>query len=285
MFFLLLACQRPEVSQPWQIDRLRILAVAAEPPEPRPGDTVTFTSLVVSPDDPVAAVLWLSCGTGGSFGCDTSVLQDLDFENPETIDPQTLLDAGLIGAEPYWAPAWEVPTDFLDALTEDEKLEGMSAMINLTAIPESAATAEVDDLNLVESAFKRIPVSLAPTPNHNPTVTGVQVDELPIPEAGARIYLEPNQTYSLTIQLSDDSIEDYTYRNSGGEDETRTEEPYFTWYAQEGSFDQTATLWPYTTVAFTTPETPTITDPSIWVVVRDRRGGMSWYTLPVSYLP
>ena len=46
MLLFLLACSRIEVSESWQIDRLRILAIAAEPAEPRPGDTVRFRSLV-----------------------------------------------------------------------------------------------------------------------------------------------------------------------------------------------------------------------------------------------
>jgi hypothetical protein len=287
MLFLLFSCYQIEVSQPWEIDRLRILAVASEPAEPKPGDTVSFSSLVLSPDDPVAAVIWFACTTGGEFGCDTSALSELDFSDPENLDPQVLLDAGLIGAEPYLPPSWVVPADFLDALSEEERLEGAAAMISLTAIPESAAAAsgeELQDINLVESAYKRVPVSLAPTPNHNPKLAGIQVDTLPAVAPGTTLYLEPAQTYELTVVLSEDSLESYIYHNNEGVDEERIEEPYFTWYAQEGSFDQTAVLYPTLTVKYTTPAAPDFDAPSIWVVVRDRRGGMGWLEVPIRYL-
>ena len=69
MLLYLLACNQETVAESWQIDRMRILAIAAEPAEPKPGDTVHFQSLIVSPNKPVECSAWLGCsGDAGACG-------------------------------------------------------------------------------------------------------------------------------------------------------------------------------------------------------------------------
>lgn len=279
------ACTTVEVSQAYEIDRLRILAVAAEPAEPRPGDTVTFSSLVVSPTAPVALTTWFACFLDGddAFGCTidptfTEGLADLD---PSTLTPEELAElyaelaeAGLIGVEPFLPPTWQVPDDALDGLSDAEKLEGRVATVTVTAIPDQEVVEEGD----VEIAYKRVPVSLATTPNRNPVVEGLRVDGIQVAE-GARLVLDRGQAYTIEAVLPDDAIETYRYLNPDGVEEERVEEPYYAWYLQEGSFDQSTTLEPYRSVVYTTPAAPTLLEQSVWVVVRDRRGGMAWSEL------
>ena len=277
-----IACTTDELSESWQIDRLRVLAVAAEPAEPRPGDTVTFSSLVVSPGVDVAATVWFACLFGDDeYGCevDPSLLGSL--EDTTKLDEDTLdalYDAGFIGAEPYLPPVWQVPTDALADLSEDERQEGLTALINVTAIPDQDEITE-DDLEL---AFKRVPVSEAKTPNHNPVIANVTVDAFEVAE-GSTVSVDRGLPYTLGVTLTDDSVEPYTYVTEDGVAEDREEEPYFTWYAEHGSFEQTSSLWPYTTVTWYPPTDRTVDAGSLWVVVRDRRGGMAWSRVDVAY--
>jgi len=282
---LILGCGATQLSQSWQIDRLRVLAVAAEPAEPRPGDVVSFTSLTVSPAVPVAMTTWFVCVFEDAAGCaiDPSVTEDLEGLDPSELSAEELAAlyaelqaAGLIGVEPFLPPTWVVPADTLDALDATARLEGVTATVSVTAIPDQEVVDEGD----LELAFKRVPVSEATTPNRNPGPVGLTVDGLAFP-AGTRVALERGQTYTLAVSLPDDAIEDYTYVTQDGVSETRTEEPYFTWYLQEGSFDETDTLYPYVEVQYTTPASPTLEEQSVWVVVRDRRGGMAWTELPI----
>ncbi|MSP54531.1 MAG: hypothetical protein EXR69_02835 [Myxococcales bacterium] len=282
---LLAGCDGLGLSQSYQIDRLRVLAVAADPAEPRPGETVSFTSLVVSPVSTVGLTTWLACSSDSGYGCSidedllSSVTGDISTMTPEELAAlySQLQAAGLIGVQPYFEPSWTVPTDFLDALTEDEKIEGTAAIVTVTAIPTVAgdsATLDTATEN-IEIAYKRVPVSLATTPNHNPVVVGITIDDVGI-APGAVVRLSPGQTYRIACELSRDSLEEYTFINAAGVAESRTEEPYFAWYLQEGGFDQSNTLWPYTAVDYTVPAQPTLSQQSLWVVVRDRRGGMAW---------
>jgi hypothetical protein len=266
--FSLIACAGQELAQAWQVDRLRVLAVAAEPAEPKPGETVAFSALVVSPEVDVSAVIWTACSEAASsdYGC----LSDTD-------------SVEIIGYQPGLEPSWAVSEAFLDGLTGDEKLEGTNGLITVTAVPEGVDLEELDTGSLAmeaEIAYKRVPVSEAVTPNHNPGLLGILVDGIAVP-AGVRSVVTAGATYQLSANLADDAVETYTYRTSEGVDETREEEPLFNYYLQEGMFEQDYALWPYTAVEWTAPASPERADQSLWLVVRDRRGGMAWAELPV----
>lgn len=289
LILIILGCDNPadELSQSWQIDRLRVLAVAAEPAEPRPGDVVSFTSLVVSPVEPVGMVTWFAClpDASNSYGCtgDTDALSALEGVDIENLTPEEqaalykeLVAAGLIGVEPFFSPVWTVPTDALDGLDEAERAEGLSALVSVTAIPAGESVDESD----VELAYKRVPVSEAVTPNHNPGVVGWTVDGASV-AAGERVTVARGDTAELTLVLADDARETYQFTDDDGAVDERVEEPYLTWYTQAGEFDQTATLDPDFTVEWTAPTEPATPDFSVWAVVRDRRGGMGWAELPL----
>lgn len=280
VLFLLTGCQAVELSPSWRIDRLRVLAVAAEPAEPQPGDLVTFSSLTVGPPDAWGMSIWMACfePEDDDFGCtvDADVLEGFD---PETVTPEDLEEAGVIGVEPYWPPTWSVDADALDGVAEADALEGVNAFINLAALPETDDPASIDSDD-VELAYKRVPISIAATPNHNPVVTGIRVDGVDVPP-GSTLVLDPGQAFTLEAVLADDALETYTYRNSEGQDEARVEEPYVTWYVEEGDFDQSYSVWPDLQVDWWSPAAPELEESTIWVVVRDRRGGMGWYAQPV----
>ncbi len=63
-------------------------------------------------------------------------------------------------------------------------------------------------------------------------------------------------------------------------EETRAEEPYFSWYTEGGSFDQPFSLHPSTDVEYTVPKEDF--SGFVVVVMRYRRGGMAWQVLRVT---
>jgi hypothetical protein len=284
----LLGCQRVELSSSWTIDRLRILAVKAEPAEPAPGDTVAFEALVISPQAPLQIVLWLACPAdiAGVMGCelDPAVLEQLAGLDPESMTPEelaelyaTLTEAGLMGVEPYLPPTWTVPDDILDGLTEAERNEGITLFTQISAIPEGAeGDAEI------ELAYKRVPISQAVTPNHNPAIDHLQIDGALV-EPGVTLELDPGQAYEIEPVLADDAVETYRYLTLDGTWEDREEEPYFSIFVQEGELDAANTLFPYSSFTWTTPEVPTTAEQTLWIVVQDRRGGMNWWSQAVRF--
>jgi hypothetical protein len=278
-----LGCNALEMAQSWQLDRIRILGAKSEPAEPSPGEEITFTSLVFTPQDQsLDSVIWFAClpEEANSFGCsiDPDLLEQLDNppESPaEQLEFfQTLQEAGLAGVEPNFPPVWSAPLDALEGLSETQALEGVSAFVNITAIPSNP----IDDED-VEVAYRRVPISVATNPNQNPTIIEMEVDGVPY-DTGEVFIAKAGESYKITPVLSGESVEEYEYINPNGELEIRQEEPYCNWYLEGGSFDQDISLYPYIDAVWTAP--PDEHEGVIVVVARDRRGGMNWKTLQVS---
>ncbi len=283
LLLTLSGCTTQELSSSWEIDRLRILAVRAEPAEPAPGDTVSFEGLVISPEAELEMVMWIGC-LGSDldvFGCeiDASILDDLGDLDPDTMTTEELMElyqalqeAGLMGVEPYLSPSFTVPEDILDGLTDEQRNEGLSLFVQVTAIPQGASGQ--DDMEL---GLKRVPVSDAATPNHNPIIQHLLIDGVEVgPETVVQV--EPGQSYEIDPVLADDAIETYRYQGVDGAWEDRVEEPYFGIFVDGGSTDAVNTLYPYSAFEWTAPREPEGTEQSVWIIVQDRRGGMSWWT-------
>ncbi|MCB9777401.1 MAG: hypothetical protein H6742_02420 [Alphaproteobacteria bacterium] len=294
----LVGCGNNGLAQAWQLDRLRILGVRATPAEPRPGEAVSFEALYYLPgDDELELSVWIACLPEGAddFGCqvDPELLGELTSGGVEDLTPdeqaalfEDLVDAGLVGAEPFVPPVWVTPLDALDGLDDQERLEGVSAVVNITAIPKGATTQ--DDIEL---AYKRLPISEATTPNHNPELTGFVVDGVEV-APGSTIPWTWGRDLDIIPVLPDDSIETYTYTADDGTVEERVEEQFITWYTEAGSFDQEYSLYPTVDVVWSPPAPPGLW--SLWPgadasqeveiigVVRDRRGGMAWGSLTVA---
>ena len=280
-------CGAQDLAQSWQLDRLRILGVAAEPAEPQPGDTVTFSSLVYLPyGEELSGVVWFACApeSADDFGCslDPSVTEafsgDLDSLTPEEQAAlfQQAVEAGLIGFEPLFAPTWPVPEDALDGLTDAEKVEGLSASINVTALPEDAESDA--DVELPTSGCR---CRSTPPPTRTPPSTSCSRTSRATPSKRSTASF-PSSRGELhhPAALEEGAVEDYVFITSEGVEEARTEEPYVTWYTEGGSFDQPFSLHLYLDVEWTAPKKGF--EGVVVAVIRDRRGGMAWASLTVS---
>ncbi|MEC8425360.1 MAG: hypothetical protein VX000_16360, partial [Myxococcota bacterium] len=169
-----------------------------------------------------------------------------------------------------------------------ELLEGVSAFINVLALPEG----DEPDADALEVAYKRLPISLAETPNHNPDVVGFEVYADPVFRDGTFVRgtavtlvdggfaAKRGAEYQLVPLLADDAVETYRFTADDGTAEDRTEEPFITWYTEGGSFRQNFSLHPYTSTTWTAPDAAF--DGVLVAVARDRRGGMGWSSLRLS---
>ncbi len=202
----------------------------------------------------------------------------------DDLSPEELEALGFIGFEPGLPPSYSAPPELLDVLDEDARLEGLSVLVQLTAFPiddlgglGTATGTEALDFSLIEAGYKRLVVSEASTPNHNPQLTGLTIDRLAVPADVQTVRVEPNQLYELGILLGDElGRELYEFRNSEGIVEERIEEPYASWFSSGGEVVEPITLWPYMESTWLSPDEEGA-EGTWYVVVRDRRGGMSWW--------
>lgn len=270
-----------DLTPDWKVDRMRLLGIRSEPAEARPGDVVTFEALIGTAVDDATelAVIWLACPLDyQSFGCTT----DLGGIDVTTATPDDLASIGFIGFEPGLPPVYTVPTDLLDDLEPEARAEGAYVFVQTLALPmsllEDEAALDELDFSVVASGYKRLVVSEAQTPNHNPDIGLFTVDGIPVP-AGATVRVDPEQSYDIGILLPEGARETYTYINSLGGPETRVEEPYVSWYTTDGEMTEEVTLWPYLDATWIAPA-EVGTEGRWYAVLRDRRGGMSWYVQP-----
>ena len=276
------------------VDRARILGVASEPAEPAPGERVTLYSLAVDPEQGIGAVTWFGCVLEDSsgFGCDldSEKLEELFAMDLEGMTPEEqaawfeeVQAAGFIGVEPDLPPSFTVPTDLLDGLSEEESTQGKNYLFTLSALP---GEGELDNLDLdargeslAETGLKRMPVSVNPDPNQNPVIDSLVLDETFELQDQDTLSVQAGQTYDFVISLTEGSVEAYTFLNSDGEIEDRIEQPYASFYSTGGTFYQDISLYPYLAARWTAPVDPETSDHNIWLVLRDRRGGMTWISL------
>lgn len=278
MIALLLACQQPDFSEEWELDRLRLLAIRAEPAEPRPGDVVQFSALRYVPDGAEWSALWIACVAGSEQGCsfDPALLERL--ETIDQLSQQELMQliadlqaAGLIGIQPGFDPVWPVPEDALAGLSDAEAVEGLSATIQVNLGTEA-------DQELV---LKSIPVSLAATPNHNPDVVGMLVGQ--VPHSGAPVRVQGGRPIDLVATAS--PLESYQYTTTDGRVEERSESYSWRWYINGGELgtDLGVPTLPdaeegvLSIFTWTPPKEPGSYE--VDVVVLDGRGGMGWRTV------
>lgn len=265
-----------DLSPEWLVDRARILAIRANPPEVLPTEAATFEALIVGtdPEDPPVTV-WIACppeDDGGiGFGCGLDA--EADFSN---LDPTSLDKLGVIGFEPGFAPRYGAPADLLDGV--EDPLEGVYVLVQAAVLPSSVLSADDDaafDFNEVEVAYKRLRVSSSTSPNANPELDGYQLDGITLPPQGGPVLLDGGEIYRLGAIYGTGAVEVYAYINPQGETEDRVEEPYLRWYTDGGELLQDATLYPNAEVDWIAPEESGASG-TWWTVIRDRRGGISW---------
>src|SRR5262249_7600692 len=143
---------------------------------------------------------------------------------------------------------------------------------------------------------------LAPrAPNHNPEIAAVELargahaDAAFTPVSGP-ITVAPAETIRLRPVLAEGALESYQTIESALQGSTlhvvdRTEEPIVSWFTTAGKFADEHTAAQLTKTldtAYTAPDAPppaTGGRVSVWMVVRDQRGGVSWARVDVLVTP
>jgi len=286
---------------PSLVDRFRVLAVRAEPPEVQPGAAAALDLLIVDPYAPAEgrprSFLWLACATpsGTSAAACAQFATDPSAALPgvatgdltiSSCDDQagSLTGGGLCLIGMNETAAYVPPADFLVAGDE-------SRVVTLFV---AAATGDTDAISCVmqmvnegsmatdcQVSYKRLTVSSSTTPNQNPGLATVTLDDAELPD-GDVTTVGPGK-HVLTATAVDGSAEAYTDTKGTAQTETLL----LSWYvAAPAPGDPTSTREPGDLTLYRT-ELPTTDDETytapaeagdvvLWVVVRDDRGGVGW---------
>lgn len=280
----LAACGPRFDEDPARITGPAVLAVRSDPPEVAPGEAVTLRALVVDASGPAdgATVAWAFCRRPRDPATDAAVSPDcLEAAAPwiapiataaaaravtATVPPDA---CALFGSQPPPPPPGEPPRRPADPdptggwYQPVRVATGGVVAFGRIRLRCPLAAAPVD----VSRAFEERSV-----PNRNPTL------ESPPPARAP----DPGETLDLRAAWDPGDAEPYVvYDPERVALARRVEEPRAWWFATGGTFARHRTAadarGPFTENAWTAPDRPGPVH--IWVVLRDGRGGVDWWTL------
>ena len=279
-FFVALAACTPSFDAASDVNDLRILAIQAEPAEAQYDqttvDAVHVRILAVDPGRTGAfsTMKWDICAQTDSRRCDNGpIVPQASGSQSRNRGEEFTIDLAF-------------PAAFISQLVGTDSLGGylgtFRAQLSLSVDDGDPHAPVYGEKVLVYS--KR-----GPTPNHNPTLKGVDLSRNADP-AGS---VAPGQTLQLPVGvevgfrplLADGAREQYDTVDLRGNTVHLTEQPRYSFFTTTGGeFDRDSADEPADGVA--PPDGLTRFDAfrpgsgTIWIVVRDGRGGESWIEIP-----
>jgi hypothetical protein len=282
IFFLAAAAAcTPSFQAASDVNDLRILAVQAEPPEAQydatSADAVHLRILAVDPaaEGSFGVMRWDICAPSDSRRCDAPII-------PEAQGSQTRQGGREFSADIV------IPPGLVQDFVGNDKLGGFLG----TFFAQFSFSVDDGDPHAPVYGEKSLVYSRrGPPPNHNPLMTGVDVTVNGLPDRT----LAPGQTFKVSLGveyglrpiLAAGARETYQTTDLTGKTITLTEQPSYSFFTTPGGeFDRDTADEPIDGVA--PPDGLTRFDAfrasasnsTLWVVVRDGRGGESWITIP-----
>jgi hypothetical protein len=280
------------------VDKLRVLSIVAQPPEVAPGGSTALSILELDPSRPggVTTVLWVGCDPD-PFGSSRSACNDtsaLLMPTSFTTFPPGVKVLGIGPKATYSTDAALFDHPGIDdsikqngvvgqvlAVVIGEFLDPTASNEELKALFERIEKQEIQSVY----ALTRISVSERAVLNQNPHLDSVTADGAALP-TGATLQVEQGE--GVTLHVAGGDKETYALVLPEGT-MTYTETLVGAWYSSGGRFDQPRfDLASGTDTVFTAPGSPDNPDDpvpdkrggTIWLVLRDDRGGQAFTTMP-----
>ncbi|MBL8923597.1 MAG: hypothetical protein JNJ54_32380 [Myxococcaceae bacterium] len=291
------ACTPEDFPEETVVDRLRVLGVSSSPADLRPGETARLTSLVLDPTRPGqgTTTFWIGCDPD-PFNLNRSVCSDpAVIDDPAALGDMTMLPAGVKFIGLNAQAAYTAPAGLFGVLAADDPqrtLGTVGQVLGISIAEEVNPAASMEELRAVFARVQsrevrslvslfRVRISEDPERNTNPRVSKLLVagEEWP---AGARLMVRPGGKLPLDVDAPDEAFEPFTAQTPTGA-EARTERILVAWYSTGGRFSESRTaMREGVKTVFTAPGAKPF-DPiperragSLWTVLRDTRGGLSW---------
>lgn len=277
-YFLLIitsfGCSDSDLPDYYRLDRLRVLALIADQPETSPGGSVSITPVVSDLFGGGRALTYSaeSCldpgvGFGATPTCENSssrvviasgsTLSGLSAPN-YTGTVTSVLSIALPQSAVIFA-----------GRTADEQINGVPYLVTFT-VQGVSSSGETDQVR----AFRRILVSTRTIKNQNPSFnTGNE-----ILASGAPLLSFPSSETEVQGGVSTGSSESYQ-ESQDGITSSLQESLTLTWFVSDGSVSKTRTESDGTTRLRPPSTAPSGRNYLIGVVLRDGRGGASFFSL------
>ncbi len=284
------------------VERLRVLGLRSTPADLAPGETAQLEALTPDPTGTPTTLLWLGCeadpfNLNRTACADTNLLDDpASFVGDGGVLPTGVSLIGFNGTASY-----ATSPSLFDVLPVDDarRQSGTVGQLLVFAVAEAISPfASRDELQAVFERVQRkeleaivslyrVHISQSSERNSNPVVGALTVDGVAWP-SGARVAVKPGAPATIDVEVPDGDFEPYTNLTPDGP-VAETEHLLAAWYSTAGRFSHTRTaLREDVKTLLTPPGSGDATDAvpadragTLWVVVRDTRGGQSWRQWPM----
>jgi hypothetical protein len=278
----------PDFSPASLVDRPRILAVVADPPEITPGADARLSVLVAGAEP--ERVIWRVCATFSSFGAGTQYGENTgDRGCTSSAVPE-------VEGNPVQVPATSVGVLLdndqllklaLGAQLSDAAVDQVKRAVGVAVSVEADVTAGGKRLR----ALKRVILSQSAEPAHNPPPPALRVGSRElrvqasdsfrcVPDDPEPLRVAPGERVRLTplYEGSDKGaaepwLETYRVLDARGVMGTRKEQAFYSWFASHGSIEHGKTEAPDRESFWDAPDEPGCAE--LWLVVRDGHAGES----------
>jgi len=275
-----------------RVNSYRVLAQQTDVPFAQPGETVNITSLSYDPQGRSVTWAWGACVNPDSStveGCLSEIAEEAANSG----------GSGILAQGPALSNfSYTVPADTLDSLPEGAKASAMVGIVSIAcpgdlsleqaanALPfacKEAGTGRVLALDEYIVGLKRIQVRSTDR-NQNPQIDQVLFDGAVWPEGEIKQVIacdtDDNEyapcaddtKHAITARPTTDSVE--SGRTEFGID--FSEQVIVQYYATEGTFEYEVKIADDPQTGWAARKAASGKDLTLWMVVRDDRGGASW---------
>ncbi|MBI2062020.1 MAG: hypothetical protein HYT87_20085 [Nitrospirae bacterium] len=265
--------------EPTFVDKPRILAMKAEPPEIQREGESRLSALVALPDDfdpsaPPPLLLWGLCELTGTV------------TGQSCADPESAKVLGAGGPEESIPIADPTPPPPILSGDGEKNHQGISAPPEFSMQPLPVPVpfliglfAKAGDREM--KAFKRFIVSGSTNPNRNPVITDVMIDGAPLADLSA---LEPEREYTLEVQVPEDAAQSYADLSPTGGGREKTEDLFIAWFSTAEGLEKDRSFGvPYENKWRAPRKPPESGKVRFWVVLHDSREGVDWKSFDLTF--
>jgi hypothetical protein len=274
------ACGDAGFDKPYQVNRMRVLAIGAEPAELAPDGEVLLSALVATVSSTPVTLDWELClfslGPNAGYACaedESGQAAGVTFEAQETLSLDYETVTSLVGtAEELCSQLDEISVPRFVELPECDR--GFPITVRLTAGDGNSSEVAVRTLMLLKDGIE---------PNSNPALGEVLADgalwppDAPLPSTADEIEVEVEVNLDAADRIA----------GARPEDAPRREDLSLSWFVTAGELDVARTYYREGTTTDDEIRINTLvfdeagpdeaaTTVRLWMVLRDDRGGVSW---------
>lgn len=278
MFFLLFFACQPELEQPYEIKKLRILGIKANHPQIKVSLDGNMPSFY-----PESVKLDILAADPESICTDKKFLKKFSVCIPQQYndDSSYSLDCEGENGIPIQGDTFNPLFFFFELIKRYQNIGQVNIPVDVVMKEDKfkipiPIMAKVSNGIEETSALKFVEFVNYDRDNRNPRIKKVIINDVDVTARQYSFALIAGREYKISPIIDDRSLDKIYYEV---DNKYEDEGIQFSFFAQKGKFDKVATSNKFPDVIYSTPSSDKEDYTSIYIVARDFRGGIDWVVM------